>query len=241
MKNFILVLLLLFPTAAWAQSTYVEASGTYDGPLQTKPSPVVVELFSSENCPACPPADEYMGELAKSNNLIALSCHVDYFGKTSAGLGRKFCTQRQSRYMKQIGRKSHFTPQMMINGHMSEIGYEQANVAATVTKARSERVEKIFIEAKAKNVFSFSVPQMSVNGDVEIWVAVFQQPKTLSQRGRNVTYSNVLKDYQSLGVWHGEKLTNVITPKLNNESAGFAVVAQEVQSGKIIAAGQHRI
>ena len=241
MKKILLIILCLMPSMSHAEAIKVESSGVYTGPLHTNPSPVVIELFSSENCPACPPADAYLGELAKSDGLIAISCHVDYFGKGQGNLGKSICTDRQTRYIEQMGRKSHFTPQMMINGHMSEIGYEQANVAAAVTKARSERVEKISIEAKAKNVFSFSVPQMSVNGDVEIWVAVFQQPKTLSQRGRNVTYSNVLKDYQSLGVWHGEKLTNVITPKLNNESAGFTVVAQEVESGKIIAAGQHRI
>ena len=107
MRIFIFIL-LLFPLSAAAQGTMVQSSGVYTGPLQTKPSPVVVELFSSQNCPACPEADAYMNDLVKSDAVIALSCHVDYFGQTSAGLGKKFCTERQGRYMKQIGAQVTF-------------------------------------------------------------------------------------------------------------------------------------
>jgi len=174
MKKILLLLLLLIPVGVHAQSIKVEASGQYSGPLQTSPSPVVVELFSSQNCPACPPADEYIGELSRSKGVIALSCHVNYFGKASAGLGRQICTDRQTRYIEQIGRRSHFTPQMMVNGHMSEIGYETANVAAAIMKGRSERVQEISIKPKANNVFDFSIPAMRVNNKVEIWVAVYQ-------------------------------------------------------------------
>lgn len=83
-------------------------------PLQAKPSPVVIELFSSQACPACPPADAYLGSLIKSKGVIALSCHVDYFGRRGTELGKAFCTERQARYIKQIGRHSYYTPQMMI-------------------------------------------------------------------------------------------------------------------------------
>ena len=177
MRKILLILLCLIPSISHAETIKVESSGIYTGPLHTNPSPVVIELFSSENCPACPPADIYLGELAKSKDLIALSCHVDYFGKGSANLGKSICTERQTRYIEQMGRKSHFTPQMMVNGHMSEIGTEKANVAATITKARAERVKKINIEAKAKNAFTFTIPKMSVNGDVEIWVSQSQSSR----------------------------------------------------------------
>ena len=244
MKNFIFTLLLLFPifpSALYAQSTMVESSGVYTGPLQTNPTPVVVELFSSQNCPACPPADELLGNLAKSKGVIALSCHVAYFGPTSEDLGRPICTQRQTRYIEQMGRKSHFTPQMVINGHISEIGYKTAEVSAAIIKGRSETLKNISIKSKAKSVYSFDLPPMPVNGAVEIWVGVYQKPKQVSERGKKVTYSNVMKRYMSLGVWHGDALEKVVSPALDSQSAGFAVIAQEVKSGKIIAAGDFKI
>lgn len=243
MKIYIFILLLLFsPFGAYAQqSTFVGSSGEYTGALQTNPSPVVVELFSSENCPACPPADEYMEELAKSKGVIALSCHVDYFGKTGAGLGRAFCTERQTRYIAQIGRKSHFTPQMMINGHISEIGYETSKVAAAIVRGRSENVARITIEPKAEGVFNFNIPAARVNGVAEMWIAVYQKPETVSKRGNSDTYTNVMKRFISLGVWQGGAVSRSVYPLIDSNSAGFAIVVQDVKTGKVLAAGDYRL
>ena len=235
-----LIIISVTTQVAFAQSTYVPASGTYDGPLHTTASPVVVELFSSENCPACPPADEYVGELAKSDNIIALSCHVDYFGKTSASLGREFCTKRQSRYMKQIGRKSHFTPQMMVNGHMSEIGYETANVAASITKGRSEKVTRINIKSKASEVYNYNLPAKKIRNETELWMAIYQKPLNVSNREKKTTYNNVMRQYTSLGDWDGAPIQKAFSPIFNENAAGFVIVAQEKKSGKIIAAGDYR-
>jgi len=241
MRKFILLFVfIVMPLAAYAQgSIKVESSGVYTGPIQTVAPPIVVELFSSQNCPACPPADEYMGKISKMDGVIALSCHVDYFGKTSANLGRPICTQRQSRYIEQMGRRSHFTPQIMINGHMSEVGYDQNAVAASIVKARSEKIQKISISKRADSVYNFVLPSMAVSGKVEIWTSVYQKPQTLKERGRSVTYSNVLKNYISLGVWDGQELHRAISPVVDSKSAGFTIVAQEIESGRVLAAGNY--
>ena len=243
MKKFVLLFVfIVMPVAAYAQgSIKVESSGIYTGPIQTVAPPIVVELFSSQNCPACPPADEYMGKISKMDGVIALSCHVDYFGKASANLGRPICTQRQSRYIEQMGRRSHFTPQIMINGHMSEVGYDQNAVAASIVKARSEKVRKISISKRADSVYNFVLPPMPVSGKVEIWTSVYQKPQTLKERGKNITYSNVLTNYISLGVWDGKELHRAISPVLDSKSAGFNIIAQEIDSGRVIAAGNYKL
>ena len=241
MKNFILSLFLLFPTVVYAQSIKVESSGKYTGPLQTTASPVVVELFSSQKCPACPPADEYMKDLINSKGVIALSCHVDYFGKTSANLGKKFCTNRQTRYIKQIGRKSHFTPQMMVNGHMSEVGYETSDVAASIVKGRSERVQEIGITSRAPNVFNFQLKNNSNVSRADVWVAVYQKPKSITRRGKTTTYYNVIKNITPLGQWSGSSISRALSPLIDSNSAGFAIVAQDTRSGKILAAGDYKL
>lgn len=219
----------------------VQSSGEYTGPLQTDVSPVLVELFSSQNCPACPPADAYMQSLAKSKGVIALSCHVDYFGKTSAGLGKAFCTDRQTKYIEQMGRQYHFTPQMMINGHMSEIGYETANVAAAIVKGRSERTARITIQPKAQGVFNFHVPMVSLSGAANLWMAVYQKPKMLKERGKTMTYTNVVKHIVPLGVWQGGAISRVVYPLITTSSAGFAIIAQDPETGKVLAAGDYRL
>jgi len=238
---FIFITLLFIPAAIKAQSIKVEPSGRYDGPLQTVASPVVVELFSSEHCPACPPADEYIGELAKSDNIIALSCHVNYFGKTKANLGKEFCTDRQTRYIEQIGRKSHFTPQMMINGHMSEIGYDTNEVAASIVKARAEKTANISITPQANGVYNFSLKSQQLRGDTSLWLAVYQKPKAVTRRGKTINYNNVVKDFMPLGEWSGHQISRPVFPVIDSKSSGFAIVAQENKSGKIIAAGHFKL
>ena len=236
MKIFIFSLLLMFPFMTLANDT-----PDFAEPLQTKASPVVVELFSSQNCPACPPADEYMASLSQSQGVIALSCHVDYFGRTTANLGREFCTDRQTTYIERMGRNSHFTPQMMINGHMSEIGYETNKVSATIVKGRSEHVKEISIRSRDKGVYDFSIPAAALLNPVDLWLAVYDRPHMVSERGTVATYYNVVKRYIPLGEWNGGALSRAVFPIIDESSAGFAIVAQDHKNGKILAAGEFKL
>jgi hypothetical protein len=236
MKNFIFILLLMVPLAS------VQAQElNFAEPLQEKASPVVVELFSSENCPACPPADEFMGTLSQSKGVIALSCHVDYFGKTAKALGREFCTDRQSKYIQRMGRKSHFTPQMMINGHMSEVGYETLKVSAGLVKGRADRVQEIEINPAQEGVYHYTMPEAQLSQPVTVWMAIYDRPKEVNHRGRIVTYYNVVKRYIPLGQWQGTNYSRAVFLITDADSLGFAIVAQDQSTGKIIAAGDFKL
>lgn len=242
MKNYIFVLLLFLSPVAYAQNmAQNSANPDFAEPLQKTASPVVVELFSSQNCPACPPADAYLKTLAGSDNVIALSCHVDYFGKTSANLGRQFCTDRQSRYIKQIKRKSHFTPQMMVNGHMSEIGYETTAVSAAIMKARSERTLEIAIQPKSAGVYDFMLPAGKVGGETDLILVVYDKPHTVPHRGKTTIYKNVMSRLLPLGTWGGRPMQSAVYPLISTNSAGFVIMAQERVSGKILAAGDYKL
>ncbi|HEV8025928.1 MAG TPA: DUF1223 domain-containing protein, partial [Stellaceae bacterium] len=87
-------------------------------------APVVVELFTSQGCSTCPPADAYLGELASRPGVIALAFHVDYWnyiGWTDP-FASKAATDRQRSYAKQLGLRYVYTPQMVINGTMEGVG-----------------------------------------------------------------------------------------------------------------------
>lgn len=217
------------------------AAQDFSAPLQAKASPVVVELFSSQNCPACPPADEFMRSLAQSDGVIALSCHVNYFGRTTGNFGKKFCTDRQTRYIRQIKRKSHYTPQMMINGHMDAIGYETEKVTAHIVKGRSERVSDIAITPKGAGVYDFSLPARTDIAEADLWLAVYQKPQTVQEHGRPMTYYNVVSAIMPLGDWVGTTIQRAVFPVIDDSSAGFAIVAQDKKSGKILAAGDYKL
>lgn len=226
------LILLLWPALAAAQS---------NAPSQAGASPVVLELFSSQGCPACPPADEYMKDLARSQGVIALSCHVDYFKVPDDRLGQFFCTKRQTVYMHLLGRKSLYTPQMMINGHMNAIGYEKEAVSAAIVKGRSEKVSQVRIYSKAPGVYEFRLLPRQLSDGADLWLAVYRKPVPVTRRGKTVTYYNTISHLLPLGQWNGSALERAVYPLLTDESAGFAVVAQDLSNGRVIAAGQYKV
>ena len=207
---------------------------------QDKP-PVVVELFSSQACPACPPADKYLEKLALMDNIIALSCHVDYFGRGSGDTAKRFCTNRQTNYIKQIGRKSHYTPQMMINGHMNVVGYDTDMVPKKINQAVRERIKPITITPKVNGVYSFNLPEHSMNDTANLMMAIYDKPLAITKRGRTVRYVNVISHLIPLGQWKGTNISRPVFPIISSKTSGFAILAQSPTTGKIIAAGQYKL
>jgi hypothetical protein len=107
--------------------------------------PAVVELFTSQGCSSCPPADALLGELSQTPNVVALAFHVDYWD--SIGWRDRFAiptaTERQRRYVETLGLSSAFTPQVVILAALSEplntipISVEVAGGELTVTVPES--------------------------------------------------------------------------------------------------------
>src|SRR5688500_10287761 len=96
--------------------------------------PVVVELFTSQGCSSCPPADEFLGELARRPGIIALAYHVDYWDEL--GWKDRFsipaASQRQRGYVKRLSRAGAFTPQIVVSGDTSLVGSNRVEVERAI-------------------------------------------------------------------------------------------------------------
>ena len=97
---------------------------------------VVAELFTSQGCSSCPPADALLGVMAKDPNIIALGCHVTYWDHESwkDTLAQPFCTARQYAYAKTV-KDGVFTPQLIVDGIKSVVGNEPASVLLALHSA----------------------------------------------------------------------------------------------------------
>ena len=207
------------------------------------PPPVVLELFTSQGCAFCPPADELMGQMIQQQSIIGLSCHVDYFGVRKNNLGKSFCTKRQGDYNRLIGTGPRYTPQLIVNGHMDMIGYEAGKVSAAILKARAEKVQPIVLSERVDGLYNFSLPPINTNGDpVSLWMAVFDAPRSIAitegnNLGKKITYFNVVSKMADLGDWDGKPEARAVEAQYEPANGGIAIIAQNTRTGHIIAAG----
>lgn len=246
MTRFLSTLLLLafFPITANAQNaaTLVPVS-VPPAPPAKQPPPVVLELFTSQGCAFCPPADQLMGQMIQQQSVIGLSCHVDYFSVRKNPLGKSFCTARQQQYQKLIGNGPRYTPQLVVNGHMDMIGYEANKVSAAILKGRAEKIYPIQLTSAGGDAYSFSLPQISSGGDtLNLWMAIFDSPKSMAitegnNLGKTVTYYNVVSRLLDMGPWDGTPMARGINAAFEPANGGVALIVQNSRTGQIVAAG----
>ena len=101
-------------------------------------SPVVVELFTSQSCSSCPPADRNLGKLSENPNVIALGFHVTYWNHLhwEDTLSNEFSTKRQRSYAAAFRNGRVYTPQMVVNGEQEFVGSNGSKVNAALKKAK---------------------------------------------------------------------------------------------------------
>src|SRR5829696_4105702 len=98
----------------------------------------VVELFTSQGCSSCPPADRILGELAKDPSVIALSMPIDYWdylGRKDTLADSRF-TARQKAYSQVRGDREVYTPQVVVNGSLHALGSDQTAIEKAIAKSR---------------------------------------------------------------------------------------------------------
>lgn len=203
--------------------------------------PIVVELFTSQGCNSCPPADAYLGELAQRPGLLALAFHVDYWnyiGWTDP-FGRPWSSARQKGYQKSLNERFVYTPQMVVNGAAQGIGSERGTIEALLRAAaatsppphpgltlRQRQDGALLIEVGAGN----SPP----GAPADIWLIGFDRMhRTQVLRGENegqtLTDYHPVRTYRRIGAWPGWSL-ELIVPAAEAKALGDGGVAVLVQT-----------
>ena len=213
-------------------------------PVQQAQADVVVELYTSQGCSSCPPADALLGKLAKKDGVIALSLHVDYWDYL--GWKDEFAnpafTQRQRRYASVAGSSMIYTPQMVIGGVDHIVGTKGMDLADEVARhlAKPETVDlatqrkggAIMVRAKAKD---------GVSGAMIVQLVHYSPTETVSIRrgenaGRDITYHNVVKTWTKVADWDGKTPLSFDTKAEADIPA--AIIVQDGLGGAILAAAK---
>lgn len=201
----------------------------------------VVELFTSQGCSSCPPADAFLAELAENPEIIALTEAVDYWdylGWKDAN-ARHEHTERQQNYARVRGDRRIYTPQMVINGRVHAVGSNRTSVKTHISRlsgGEGKLTVPINVSVEADSL-KINVDASSVSGDLKdgtLYLALYEKSvvadiKRGENRGRSVTYHNVVRDIRSVGMWHGDAVS-IELPMSEIRNSGYDGAAVFLQA-----------
>jgi hypothetical protein len=175
----------------------------------------VVELFTSQGCSSCPPADKILGELAKDPSVIALSMPIDYWdylGWKDTLADARF-SARQKAYSRMRGDREVYTPQVVVNGSVHVIGSDRAGIDSAIDATKkADGVMSIPVTmtqaGKQINVSVAASSQSPAAAHGEVWICSISKAVPISIRrgengGREITYHNVVRNLLKVGDWNG--------------------------------------
>lgn len=203
-----------------AASPAITTATTLHEPRAVKRAPVIVELFTSEGCSSCPPADVVLAQLDKTQpiaeaEVIALSEHVDYWNYI--GWADPFSSAafsaRQEAYATAFGRDGIYTPQMVVDGQSEFVGSNADKARAAIARAARASKAEVTITRAAKEtepralrlaVSVANVPALSANDVAEVLLAITENNLSSNvargeNSGRKLAHSHVVRELRALG------------------------------------------
>ena len=211
------------------------------GPAHAEPK-AVVELFTSQGCSSCPPADKVIGELAKDPSVIALSLPIDYWdylGWKDTLADTRF-SARQKAYSQMRGDRDVYTPQVVVNGSVHVVGSDLAGIEGAISETKkSDGVMSVPVSmtqtGKQLNVTVAASSAGAAASHGEVWICAISKAVPISigrgeNRGREVTYYNVVRNWLKVGDWTG-KAGSWSVPMENIARDGVDAAVVYVQDG----------
>jgi len=211
---------------------------------QAEGSVVVVELYTSQGCSSCPPADEVLAQLSGRDDVIALSLHVDYWdylGWRDTFAQRQF-SQRQYAYRDAWRKSVVYTPQMVVQGQGGIMGSRADELAAAIAAARQvEPPIKVTIE-RQDGMLKCRIEPGAARVAGIVWIAKYTLSATVEidrgeNAGRTITYYNVVNSLNRIGSWAGIEPEEVAMPQ-PEPGEGVAIWIQAGEAGPILAAAK---
>jgi hypothetical protein len=209
--------------------------------------PIVVELFTSQGCSSCPPADAFLGELARRPEIIALSFHVDYWDYIGwkDPFAQHGFTKRQRGYSHLLGQRYVYTPQMIVDGKYQEVGSDRRAIDRLIERARKERAAGPMpvIEVTGEGLTRtarVSGPAPAQPAQV-FFLAIDRKHETDVAKGENggkrLPNYNVVRVMRQIGTFDGKSVELPIDlTSVAGKSDGGVVLMQSANMGPVLAA-----
>jgi len=216
-------------------------------PLTTD-NPVVVELYTSQGCSSCPPADSYLGDLAKRRDVLALALHVDYWDYI--GWKDQFADPayvgRQRAYAMTLGHHMVYTPQVVVAGAVDAQGADRAFIEQKIREAKArQRMYPLEVARDPQTgQVLLQLPEAPLPVPATIWLVTYQYKDQAEvgrgeNSGRTLDSFNTVRSLQKVAVWNGHAAT--VPLQLDDKAKAArpnacAIVANLADYGPVVAA-----
>jgi hypothetical protein len=213
-------------------------------PLIAQDNPVVVELYTSQGCSSCPPADKILHELAGRDDVIALALHVDYWDYIGwkDPFGSSAHADRQRAYAAAGQRRTIYTPEMIVNGETDIVGAKPMKLSeAIAAHARMAPKVQVALTRDGDEVVIDAKTLADTNGPMTVHMLRYTPEQTTKikrgeNRGKTLSYANVVEGWTVLGDWDGKAPLNMRADMVGDKPG--VVIIQSQNAGPILAAAR---
>lgn len=235
---------LLIGAAAAASVAVANGCG---GPAEARSAaegPWLVELFTSQGCSSCPPADAYLGDLARRQDIVALSFHVDYWDYIGwkDPFATRATTERQRAYVRSMQQRYVYTPQMVVEGIGHDTGREHPAIERLLAEAqrRSPNRATPELSRSASGALTVKLAAFPIEGPpVDVTLAIYDRRHSTpvasgENQGRMIDNFNTVRRLETLSKWDGSAAIWTIDNAHLLPGLGAAVIVQRANHGPVI-------
>ncbi len=204
---------------------------------------VMVELFTSQGCSSCPPADQNLGKLTGREDVLPLSMHVDYWdylGWRDTFASRDH-TERQYAYRSYMGARVVYTPQVIVHGAEDVPGYRPDLIETAVGEARAQPRNASIVIDDAGGMLKANITMSEDPGRCTIWIATYEKSASVKigrgeNAGETITYHNVVENLLRVGTWPAGGGPESIELPQPGAGEGVAIWLQDDRTGRVLTA-----
>lgn len=220
-------------------------AGAFPAAARAQENTVVLELYTSQGCISCPPADALLPKLADIPGVIALALHVDYWDYLGwkDSFGKIQYTKRQKSYSRALHKRPLFTPQAIIQGQEIVIGHKEGKIMEAIDTFMAEpspveldiarSTTGLHIEARGRGAV--------IGGPLDVQLVKFIESAEVNidsgeNAGRTMTYTNIVTDWETIAHWDGVEPLSLDVAI--DSSVPVAVIVQKSGMGPVVTAAE---
>ena len=216
-----------------------------EAPAVSSGGPWAIELFTSQGCSSCPPADAFLGKLRERPDIVALSFHVDYWDHIGwkDPFASRESTQRQHIYARSLKQRQLYTPEMVVDGIAHAPGIDRSQIDTLLAEARKrspKRAVPDLVRAADGSLTVRLAPfKLEAGQPADVMLAVYDRRHSTPVRrgeneGRMLDNFNVVRRMEMLGRWDGAAASWTVPADRIAAGQGVAVLVQGAECGPML-------